>query len=120
MFKIFRAALLAMRRAVGRLPDAEIHLARLLGACEYAARLTGGSLARVVTPGGDDDPFGDAVQALTRDGLAAAAAVFRRTSAHNRKRVLDIILDYWAMPATALRIGLDDDLIERARTRGGG
>lgn len=51
-------------------------------------------------------------------GLAAAAAVFRRMDARDRAWVLDIILDYWLQPALALRIGLDDDLIERAGQHG--
>ena len=85
----------ASMRVLAEGPDAEVHLARLLGACEYAARQTGGSMTRVVITSGDD-PFADAVQALVESGLAAAAAVFRGMDAHDRSRVLDIIMDLLA------------------------
>jgi hypothetical protein len=91
-------------------------MARLLGACEYTARHMGGSMARAILPG-DDDEFAAAVRALDKGGMPAAAAVFRKLDAYTRSRVLDMILDYWLRPVTALRIALDDEMIQQARPR---
>jgi hypothetical protein len=112
--------LVGSMRVLAEGSDADIHLARLLGACEYAARKTGGTLARVVHPAGDGSVLWDAVQALVSGGLGAAAKVFREMPPGDRYCALDAILDYWARPATALRVADElEVLIQVAGERNG-
>jgi hypothetical protein len=107
-------------RVLAEGPDADVHLARLLGACEYAARKTGGSLARVTYPAGIGSELWDAVRALASGSLGAAAKVFREMSAGDRYQALDAILDYWARPATALAVADElEVLIQVAGERSG-
>lgn len=101
-------------RVLAKHPDAPVHMAHLLGACEYAARKTGGSMTQAVSPAADN-PFADAVQALHDGGLAGATAAFRAMDDDTRNRVLDALLDYGLAPVLALRSDLTDDMLRRPR-----
>jgi hypothetical protein len=99
--------------------EGPIHLVRLLAACEYAARATGGHLPGTDDPDDPDDPvaFGFMVTEaqVTRDGLPVLAAELRRgglpaatraaraMEPARRARVLCELLVYWTAPVSSLR-----------------
>lgn len=105
--------LACMRQIADDDRDGPIHLVRLLAACDYAARKTGGTLTG---PGGDNvsrmltmtiaGGLPALAQTLREGGHAAATQAARAMDPETRYGVLDALLSYWRAPITALYMDL--------------
>jgi hypothetical protein len=117
----------AMRDLANDDKDGPIHLVHLLGACEHAARGTGGGMpgsdgprgdgaARLISASVSGDALPALVDALRAGGYPAATQLARSMDADTRRRVLDSLLQYWGAPIFGLCIDLTDDNLKRTRS----
>lgn len=115
----------AMRAVADDHRDGPIHIAHLLGACEYTGHQFGGGLPTSSTPLGEGsshlmsaalagDSLATLVDALHEGGFPSAAAAAREMGSDERYRLLDVLLQYWSAPITGLQMDLDKDRFRHA------
>ena len=79
--------------------DGPIHIAHLLGACQYAAHQAGGSV-----------PFIPGLSEAMRDGgLKGATTAIRDMDRETRSAVLDGLLGFWSAAVSGLCIDITDE-----------
>ncbi|WP_067832903.1 hypothetical protein [Actinomadura kijaniata] len=115
-----------MREIAGDDRDGPIHIVHLLGACERAAKATGGGLPGAANPLGHGTAglismaiSGEAlpalVEALRCGGFPAATGLVRALDSEARYYILDSLIEYWGAPIVGLQIDLTDDKLRRSK-----
>jgi hypothetical protein len=81
--------------------DGPVHIAHLLGACQFAASKAGGTVPHV--PG--------LIAVLHEGGLKAAVIAIREMDRVRRRGMLDLLLDFWHAPVDGLCDDITDERI---------